>query len=156
MKESSRIKLKVPPPIVTFIFGVLMFCLDALYSVELEISVARSGLIATSLIVALFLLFPALIQFYKNKTTVNPFKPEKTNTLVVEGVYRYSRNPMYLGMALVLLAWGIFLSNPFNLILFFSFILYMNYFQIKPEEYALEHLFGEDFTRYKLNVRRWL
>lgn len=155
MEKPAKIKLKVPPPLVTLIFGVLMYYLDALYSIEV-VSVVRNVFIAIVLIAASFLLFPAVVQFYKNKTTVNPFTPEKTNVLVVEGVYRYSRNPMYLGMALVLLAWGVFLSNPLNLITFCCFIAYMNYFQIKPEENALEHLFGKDFQSYKMKVRRWL
>ena len=155
MEKTSKIKLKVPPPIVTLIFGVLMFCLDMLYSIEV-ISVVGNGFIAIVLIAASFLLFPAVVQFYRNKTTVNPFKPENTKVLVVGGVYQYSRTPMYLGMALVLLAWGVFLSNPLNIITFFCFIFYMNYFQIKPEENALEHIFGESFQSYKTKVRRWL
>lgn len=155
MEKSSKIKLKIPPPVVTLIFGVLMFGLDSLYSVEV-VSVVGNGFIAIVLVAASFLLFPAIVQFFKNKTTVNPFTPEKTNVLVVEGVYRYSRNPMYLGMAFILLAWGLFLSNPLNLIIFCCFIAYMNYFQIKHEENALEHIFGESFQRYKMKVRRWL
>ena len=156
MKESSEVKLKIPPPIVTLVFGVLMFFLDELYSFDVVSIVIRNGVIAVLLFVASFLLFPAVAQFYKNKTTVNPFKPEKTKVLVVEGVYRYSRNPMYLGMALVLLAWGVFLSNPVNVITFFGFIFYMNYFQIKPEEYALDNIFGDSFQKYRLRVRRWI
>ena len=155
MKESSRIRIKIPPPIVTLLFGVLMYFLDPIYHVEVSIGV-RDVLILSLLLASLILLLPAVVQFFKNKTTVNPFKPEKSKVLVVAGVYRYSRNPMYLGMAAVLLAWAVYLSNPINVVTFLCFILYINYFQIKPEENALEDTFGEDFKCYKSKVRRWL
>jgi protein-S-isoprenylcysteine O-methyltransferase Ste14 len=155
MKEYSGISIKIPPPVVTLIFCALMYFLDTIYTIKV-VGIINNWLAAALLIVAFFLLLPAAIQFYKNKTTVNPFKPEKTKVLVVAGVYRYSRNPMYLGMALVVLAWAIVLGNPLNISVFFGFILYINYFQIKPEERALENIFGESFNQYKLSVRRWL
>tara|TARA_R110001592_G_scaffold137324_1_gene355223 strand:- start:8113 stop:8580 length:468 start_codon:yes stop_codon:yes gene_type:complete len=155
MKESFRINLKVPPPIVTLVFSGLMYALDLIYNFEFAL-MNQLWLMVVLLIIAFFLLFPALAQFYRQKTTVNPLKPETTKVLVIEGIYHYSRNPMYLGMAFILLAWGAFLANPLNIITFIGFILYMNVFQIKLEEEALEKIFGEDFTQYKERVRRWV
>jgi len=155
MKDSTKINLKIPQPIVTPVLSGLMYVLDWFYGFKISSS-SLNWLIVFLLSIACFLLFPAVAQFYKNKTTVNPLKPETSKVLVTGGVYYYSRNPMYLGMALVLLAWGVFLGNPFNIILFISFIVYMNELQIKLEEKALATIFGDEFKKYKNNVRRWI
>lgn len=155
MKESTKLTLRVPPPLVTLIFSGIMFLFDYFYPLYIYITI-QNWLIASLLIISSFLLLPAVTQFYKRQTTVNPLKPEKAKVLVVDGIYRYSRNPMYLGMACILLAWGVFLGNPFNLITFFIFIFYMNYFQISREEEALEKIFGDDFKGYMRSVRRWV
>ena len=155
MKESSRIRIKIPPPIVTLLFGVLMYFLDPIYHVEVSIGV-RDVLILSLLLASLILLLPAVVQFFKNKTTVNPFKPEKSKVLVVAGVYRYSRNPMYLGMALILTGVAFLLANLSAFIVLPFFIILMNYLQIKPEEKILEKRFGQSYLEYKKSVRRWI
>lgn len=155
MKQTSSIKIKIPPPIVTLVFAFLMFLIA--YSVKLNVPIfGKAILLSFGGLVSALLLLPALIQFYRSKTTVNPLKPETAKFLVVSGVYKYSRNPMYLGMATLLLTWGLYLGNPLNLILFFAYILYMNRFQIMYEEVALQKIFGEDFSNYKNKVRRWI
>ena len=102
------------------------------------------------------ILFSAARSFKEQKTTINPIKIETASSLVVSGIFNYSRNPMYLGMALILLG----LSLKFNLIggLIFTalFILFITNFQIKPEEKAMQKIFGEEFLSYKNKVRRWL
>ena len=97
-----------------------------------------------------------VLAFRSSRTTVDPRKPEATSALVSSGVYRYSRNPMYVGFALCLLAWGVFLTSAWALIGVIVFVMYMNRFQIAPEERALRELFGEDFRDYERRVRRWL
>ena len=102
------------------------------------------------------ILFTAARSFKEHNTTINPIKIETASSLVVSGIFNYSRNPMYLGMALILLG----LSLKFNLIggLIFSalFILFITNFQIKPEEKAMQKNFGEEFLSYKNRERRWL
>ncbi len=90
------------------------------------------------------------------KTTLNPIKPELTTVLIQNGPYRYSRNPIYLGFALILLGWSLYLSNFLALLLVAGFIGYMNQFQIKLEEKLLSQRFGNIFNEYKNNVRRWV
>lgn len=97
-----------------------------------------------------------MLSFRKARTTVNPLKPETASALVSSGVYRYTRNPMYLGFAIVLIAWSIFLAWPPALLGVLGFVMYMNIFQIGPEERALASLFGREFTQYCSQVRRWL
>jgi protein-S-isoprenylcysteine O-methyltransferase Ste14 len=97
-----------------------------------------------------------VIQFARARTTVNPLQPDAASSLVSGGVYRWTRNPMYLGMALVLLAWAIYLSSIAALAVLPLFIVFITRFQIAPEERALEARFGVQFERYRKAVRRWL
>ena len=97
-----------------------------------------------------------VFSFSRAKTTVNPMKPDSSSTLVVSGIYRLTRNPMYLGILLLLIGWGIFLSNALAFLVLPGFILYMNRFQIEPEERALTRLFGQAFVTYRSQVRRWI
>ena len=98
----------------------------------------------------------ALAHFLRAKTTVNPLRPDAASALVIAGVFRFTRNPMYLGMAILLAAWAIYLANIAALAVLPLFVLYMNRFQIAPEERALEARFGAEYSRYRARVRRWL
>ena len=97
-----------------------------------------------------------VMKFHQAKTTVNPIRPEKTSAMVTSGVYRLSRNPMYLGFLLALVAWAIWLSHALAFAFLPFFVIYMNRFQIIPEERALAAKFGGKFTEYRNSVRRWL
>ena len=99
---------------------------------------------------------PQSITFRRSDTTVDPRTPEKASTLVTSGLYSISRNPMYLGLLIMMIAWGVYLTNVFSIAFVVGYVLYLTKFQIKPEEAALENLFGEDYTAYKGRVRRWL
>ena len=157
MKTSIRIKIlrhKIPPLIVTLIFGlVIYFSKTCFPSIRFNYeSLTGIGLI----ILGLTVIITAVSSFRKNQTTVNPLKPDAASKLVTEGVFKFSRNPMYLGLLIILIG----ISVQFNLIgglIFLSiFIFYMNYFQIIPEEGAMTELFKEDFINYKNKVRRWI
>lgn len=97
-----------------------------------------------------------IASFRRARTTVNPHTPNDTSSLVTTGIYQFTRNPMYLGVALVLVAWTVFLSSGWALIGVLGFVLYIDRFQIAPEERALTKLFGKEFESYKGRVRRWL
>lgn len=90
------------------------------------------------------------------KTTVNPLKPEKASSLIIAGPYYYTRNPMYVGMLFVLVGWAVYLSNLAALLFTPAFILYMNRFQIEPEERALTARFPREYPAYRGKVRRWI
>ena len=155
MKKTSEIKLKIPPPVVTLAFAALMYLLNSIINFEVQLLV-QIWLVVSFLIVASIMLLPAVMEFYKNKTTVNPLKPESASVLVIQGVYRYSRNPMYLGMACILISLFFWIGNPLNIFVFTAYIAYMNRFQIIVEEQALAAIFGEEFELYKTKVRRWI
>lgn len=117
---------------------------------------ARVAAALLVLCVGVFFGLAGTLSFLKAKTTVNPLRPEATSTLVSSGIYRYSRNPMYVGFALFLTAWACYLASPLSLLGVLGFVLYMNKFQIAPEERALTTLFKADFLAYQAKVRRWL
>ncbi|MES2562824.1 MAG: isoprenylcysteine carboxylmethyltransferase family protein [Pseudomonadota bacterium] len=97
-----------------------------------------------------------VISFHRAKTTVNPMKPESTSALICSGIYSITRNPMYLGVLTVLIAWAVLLSSAWALLGPLAFVLYINRFQIAPEEQVLSDKFGADYSAYKSRVRRWL
>ncbi|MGH8122848.1 MAG: methyltransferase family protein, partial [Rudaea sp.] len=97
-----------------------------------------------------------ILSFRRARTTVDPTKPEQASSLVKTGIYRVTRNPMYLGLTLVLVAWAAFLSSAWALLGVAGFVLYMSRFQIAPEERALASLFASEYEAYKASVRRWL
>ena len=145
---------KIPPPIVTLFFGLCIY-LSRSYFPEFSNSVLNL-LSIISFVVGIFVFAAAVSSFKKQKTTVNPISIENASSLVVSGIFKYSRNPMYLGMSFVLLG----LAFKFNLIggLLFTgiFMLFITIFQIKPEEVAMEKLFDQEWKDYTKNVRRWL
>ncbi|OWJ91537.1 protein-S-isoprenylcysteine methyltransferase [Pseudomonas sp. A46] len=147
---------RVPPLLVAGLIALLMgFAAYGLPSIEL----AWAGRLATALPVlflGLAVCVAGVLSFRRARTTVNPLQPQQASSLVEAGIYRYSRNPMYLGFALILAAWALALASPLALLGVLIFVLYMNRFQIAPEERALEALFGEAFDRYRARVRRWL
>jgi len=111
---------------------------------------------ALLLIGALIIGLAAVYGFRRAKTTVNPLKPEASTALVTGGLYRWTRNPMYLAMLLLLLAWACIVSNWAALAILPLFVAYLNRFQIGPEERALQARFGAEFESYRRKVRRWL
>ncbi|SNC75107.1 Protein-S-isoprenylcysteine O-methyltransferase Ste14 [Marinobacter sp. es.048] len=147
---------RIPPVALVLIVGLLMW-LIAESGPRVNIGETLRLAVATALFLlgALFAL-AGVLAFRSSNTTVDPRKPEASSTLVSSGVYRYSRNPMYLGFGLWLLGWGVFLASAWALIGIFVFMVYMNRFQIAPEERALREMFGDDFRDYERRVRRWL
>ncbi len=122
-----------------------------------EVPIPQNTLLAILVAVAgVLIALAGVLQFWRARTTVNPLKPETASTLVIGGIYRWTRNPMYLGMAAALAAWGIWLANLGALAAIALFVAWINRFQIAPEERALEARFGADFTAYRRAVRRWL
>ena len=98
----------------------------------------------------------AIARFVQAKTTVHPVHPERASTLVTGGIFRVSRNPMYLGLLLLLVAWAIWLASPITIVLLPCFVGYMNRYQIASEEAALQARFGTEYEAYRRRVRRWL
>ena len=150
------LELKVPPPVVAvFMAGLSWLASRAAPTLGFVLphrNVVVIALFVTGVCVALL----GIASFRRARTTVNPLKPEKASALVMSGIYRYTRNPMYLGLLLALLGWAFFLANALAFVCLPAFILYMNRFQIAPEERVLAAMFGQEFMAYVSKVRRWL
>ena len=148
--------IRIPPPIQTAIAAGIMLLTSELLPHTLGGVTSRNVLAVICLISAAIFMFDAVAGFIRNKTTVNPLQPEKATTLVISGVYKFTRNPMYLGMLLILLALAFFLGNLWNTAVLFLYIWVITRIQILPEEQALIRLFGDQYTAYCEQVRRWL
>lgn len=152
---SSAWALKVPPLALTGMVAVLMWALP----VGVLLPRWSQGQAALSAVIAgigLAICLAGVVAFRQSHTTVDPRTPAAASSLVVVGIYRYTRNPMYLGFLLVLLALALYLGKLTAFVLLPVFVLYLNELQIKPEETALRARFGTEFDSYTASVRRWL
>lgn len=150
------LELKIPPPLVVVIVGVAMwFAAGVGPSVHWPLSLRISGFVIIALVGGATAAAGDLA-FKRARTTINPIRPEKATALVTAGIYRFTRNPMYLGLALVLLGWAAFVGSLLALAGPIAFVLYIDRFQIAPEERVLLAKFGSAYAEYKARVRRWL
>lgn len=152
----NALELKIPPPLVLLIFAIAMwFAAPLTEPLHIE-RIVRIGIAVAFAVIGEAISATGMIQFRRAKTTINPMKAGNASSLVTGGVYRYTRNPMYLGMVLVLIGWAVFLASPITLIFVPLFVLYINRFQITPEERVLTSIFGAEYAEYKNQVRRWV
>ncbi len=143
------------PPVIQFLFSALLAWLFARYVALIPMTIPIFVPLMIGLIGTGFLII-ALLHFRAHKTTVNPMEPMKASALVMDGVYRVTRNPMYVGLLLLLLAWCFWLRDLSGLIAVPVFVFAMTNLQIKPEEQALTELFGDTYLQYQRRVNRWL
>ena len=152
----KALELKIPPPIVALCVALLMWLTTrviAPFDVPHGLRLGAALLLGC---VGLVLDVAGLLLFVQAKTAINPLKPGSATSLVSTGIYRATRNPMYLGLLLILLGWATFLANGLAYLIAPLFVLYINRFQIDPEERVLLQKFGPSFSAYKTKVRRWL
>ncbi|MED5618902.1 methyltransferase family protein [Ideonella sp. BN130291] len=152
----SALELKVPPPVVALVIALFMWvvaavtpnlALPAVYRVAGTLALFVAGFAVRAI---------AQLSFVRARTTINPLSPSGSSALVSAGIYRYTRNPMYLGRLLQLAGWAVFLSNALAALLVPVYVLYINRFQVRPEERALLERFGSQYAAYQQKVPRWL
>jgi protein-S-isoprenylcysteine O-methyltransferase Ste14 len=150
------LELKIPPLIVWLVIAGGMLGV-ARSAPRLSFTLAGRPAFALALVALGVALAIAGVSAFRHKgTTVNPLTPSASSSVVSSGVYRVSRNPMYLGLLLALAGWAVYLSNAGAALLLPAFVAYMTQYQIKPEERALLAKFGSEFALYMSRVRRWL
>ena len=156
---NSRIQgleLKIPPLVVLLITALLMWLLAR---VTPQLIMLYSPRVAVALILASLgaaIIGAGVVEFIKSSTTVNPHAPETSARVVTTGIYRFTRNPMYAGMFLILLGWATYLANAAAATLPFVFAIYISRYQIHPEERILLARFGHEYEAYLGAVRRWV
>jgi protein-S-isoprenylcysteine O-methyltransferase Ste14 len=147
---------RIPPPLVALTMALAMWA--SMPSAPVS-EAGSKPIIAIALVLAAcggLLAASGFQAFGRAKTTINPTKIEEASSLVITGIYGYTRNPMYLGLAALLFAWAIYLANPWAALGPIAFILFITRFQIIPEERVLKAKFGKGYTAYQEKVRRWL
>lgn len=152
----KSLELRIPPPLIALLCIALMWYIQGFYPLSwlnarwvmpVAILLALGGIAIASIGAA---------AFKRAHTTVNPLHPEQTSQLVTGGIYQYTRNPMYLGMALVLTGVALYLADLSAFLGVALFVRYIGRYQIGPEEVALLEKFGDEFATYQTQVRRWL
>lgn len=152
----KALELKVPPVAVLLLCGGGMWLLSSL-APALALSIPGRRLLAVVVACAgLATGLAGVLAFRAAQTTFDPRYPHQSSALVRTGMYRRSRNPMYLGLLLMLLGWATFLANGLAFMVLPVFVLYMNRFQIVPEEHAMLASFGDEYRDYRVAVRRWI
>jgi protein-S-isoprenylcysteine O-methyltransferase Ste14 len=155
-QRQSGLALKLPPLVLVVIVAALMWVASSA-TPGFDFFLPAKSLWAVGLaLIGTITCLSGVVSFRRAKTTVNPMKPNSASSLVVTGTYKYTRNPMYVGFALVLLGWAAFLSNLAAFALLPGFVLYINRFQIGPEERVLASLFPHEYPAYRAKVRRWI
>ena len=149
-------KLLIPPPIQALLSAILMWLISR-YFQHANFSFKGMNIFAlVFLIIAIIIIIMGINKFREIKTTISPLEPNRTSSLVNTGIYRYTRNPMYLGLLLMLFSTALFLKNFIGFLIIPLFILFITRNQILPEEESLDNIFREEYKNYKKKVRRWI
>lgn len=149
-------KLIIPPPFQVAILALVMWFIDKELP-EFRLSFSSYKLLTLLLVFCgIAITAAAILKMFSVKTTLNPLNPAKASQLVTDGIFGFSRNPIYVGDLLFLTAWLVWLGNPANVLPLLLFPLYITAFQIKPEEEALLNLFDDEYKLYCNKVGRWL
>ena len=147
---------RIPPPLVAVLIGAAMAVI-AWFTPALEIgSNVRFAVGGIAIALGALVAVQGARMFRRNKTTINPVDLESASALVTSGVFRFSRNPMYVGFTAMLVGWAVCLAAPWALVGPVAFVLFTNRFQIIPEERVMRDKFGQAYDDYQAQVRRWI
>ncbi len=153
----NRLELKIPPVVIMLLgIGLVWFVMRTLPHLTVIPPDLRTPAAIACWVAATLLLGAGVIEFRRARTTVDPHRANRASALVTGGIYRFTRNPMYLGMLAILCGAVLRSGNVATLIALPAFIAYMNRFQIEPEERTLTELFGKDYEDFISRTRRWI
>ena len=146
--------IKIPPPLIVLTLIISIYfsskridLINIPFQLEISFFILSLGIL---------IFINPVLKFIKSKTTINPIQFDETNKLVTSGIFKYSRNPMYLGMLMIIISTSIFYLNIYSILTPFLFIFWINKFQIKREEAFLAEKFGKEYLSYKNKTRRWI
>lgn len=152
----NSLELRIPPPLVALVTAIVMW-LTSLAVAPIALPVAIRAIVGVVLAaIGIGTAFAGARAFKQAKTTLNPTTPAAATSLVRSGIFRVTRNPMYLGVLIALLGWATFLANGVAYLVAPLFVFYINRFQIRPEERVLSSLFAKEYADYVKAVRRWI
>ena len=149
-------RLKIPPGVQVLFFGGAMWVISKYTEI---VSLDFKGINEFALFFlsgGVLMIGFGIAEFRKSKTTITPLHPDQASRFVTSGIYRFTRNPMYFGMLLILFSIWLYLQNLANSIVLPLYVWFIRKYQIIPEEEALHKLFGEEYQHYQDKVRRWI
>ena len=146
--------LKIPPPLLVFILIISNYYSSK--KIDLILLPNQNLISFIILLIGVAILIYPIFKFIKSKTTIDPIKFKKVNKLITSGIYKYSRNPMYLGLLMIVTSTSIFYLNIFTITTPILFVCWISRFQIKREEEFLIEKFGDEYITYKKKTRRWI
>jgi protein-S-isoprenylcysteine O-methyltransferase Ste14 len=152
----NSLELRIPPLALFVVFAVAIWALSTFFPAGNIALPGRQTIAFVSVLAGVGVVGAGVFEFRRRKTTMSPFSPERTASVVSSGIYRWSRNPMYLGMALALFGLTVWRSSLPGFAVVLLFCLYLTRFQIQPEERMLLKLFGAEYVAYMAQVRRWI
>ena len=155
MSALKALETRIPPPVVALVLAFLMWNGSVWSGAATPPAWRMTGVVAL-MVLGVLCDLSGLWAFYRARTTVNPMKPGAVSAMVTQGIYRWTRNPMYLGLCLFLSAAAVYLWSPWALLGPVAFVAYINRFQIGPEERVMRERFGEAYEAYCRRVRRWV
>jgi protein-S-isoprenylcysteine O-methyltransferase Ste14 len=150
------LETKVPPPLVALLTAIGMWALRKQLPTPDTAPMGDGRIAAAIAVIGVAIVASGAIAFRRAHTTTNPVHPDKASSLVRSGIYRVTRNPMYLGVTIVLTAWAFALGSALTMLGPILFVAYVSVFQIAPEERVLIGIFGDDYREYTRRVRRWI
>lgn len=150
------LETRVPPPVVALVVAIAMWAASRLVPRASATGVVRTVVSGVLFALAILVAWSGIRTFARVRTSIDPHHPETATTLVTGGIFRLSRNPMYLSMVLALLGWAARLGRVWLVLGPVAFVLYVTRFQIRPEERALAEKFGAEYESYRRRTRRWL
>lgn len=150
------LELRIPPLALFVVFAVMIWAASVYLPIGNFALPGKQAIASISFLLGCGVVSAGVYEFRRRKTTMSPFSPERTSTIVSSGIYGWSRNPMYLGMAFVLFGLAVWRGSLPGLAAVLLFCAYMTRFQIRPEERMLLKLFGEEYSAYMAQVRRWI
>ena len=146
--------IKIPPPILVMILVISNYFSSK--KIDLILLPNQDLISIIILLIGMLILINPIFKFIKSKTTIDPIKFKKVNKLITSGIYKYSRNPMYLGLLMIVISTTIFYLNIFSITTPFFFYFWISRFQIKREEIFLTDKFGKEYLLYMTKTRRWI
>ena len=150
------LSLKIIPPLQVLLAGSGMW-LTHYWAPLIHFHVPYSDQVFRGILVCALIIFGlAVLEFWRHQTTVNPTRIDRTSSLITSGIYRFSRNPIYVADLLILVAWMVWMGAWINVVWIAAFMAYLNRFQILPEERMLAGKFRGEWEAYRSRVRRWL
>ena len=152
---AAALEHKVPPPLIGALCALLMWLICGMPPLTGKPPLLLVPALAL-VVLGLMVEAAGVLSFRRARTTVNPFAPERTVNIVSSGIYRLSRNPMYLGMVCILTGWAVWLWQVQAVLGVVLFVAWITRFQIIPEERVLTQKFGTEYRQYRQRVRRWV